>query len=527
MKKFFIIFFFCPFLVFAQSGYINVLAHVDSLVTSASQYRLRIYSSVISISSYTFHAGEEQDISFPSVYVPDTNNVVLVCSWATSGGTPVSWGGTNSVHASWNGSQYEFKYYFFGASCFSNLTFTVYNSTPVVQQYYEALTTWGSIFSSDYSYPVGYVNVYPGQVGTVSQIWPCSDLPNVILVRGMPLNPSGGYGGGTGYYGGGGTSLGGGGGAPSDPNASVSPGPPVSDNGGGGFPGYDPTNTDNVGTNSPIVWQNSTNDSQAGFDAVVWSINNQSQQQHADASLLDDLQQKIIDSLNAQLNGYGTNTAAYLLGTSNDIVYLNTSLTNQDWKDTQFLSNVLRGGIYVTNFATSSNSLVISNLAVTITNFPDYSNVLAGIYSNTLFLTDSQGFDTNGTELTGDETNSYDLHISQITNYDDAVAAANDAFTKSGLADQESSFQTFVDSITGVSQDDITSVGDMTYHFAYGTLDFNPLHYDWCANLFAVMKQFLTWILAYIYLLRCLDDLDNAQRDLARTASIVRQGGTK
>ena len=67
---------------------------------------------------------------------------------------------------------------------------------------------------------------------------------------------------------------------------------------------------------------------------------------------------------------------------------------------------------------------------------------------------------------------------------------------------------TFITSITGPSQDDVSGIGsDMQFTLPGGYLmDLNPLDNGAVANIFASVKALFTWLLALFYLLRIATD---------------------
>jgi hypothetical protein len=178
-----------------------------------------------------------------------------------------------------------------------------------------------------------------------------------------------------------------------------------------------------------------------------------------------------------------------------DIITYNYVLSNEEYQVVSAVTNLaahlnpsnsVAGGssnVWVQNFPTNS----------TLTNYAT-ETTLVGI-SNILAQTDTNGFlDTNA-----------GLTVTGYTNATDAAAAA------AALPDQvaaDSSWDTFISSITGPEVDDVSSASSMVYTFPadLGTIDFNPMDNSAAAAIFTWVKNLFMWLLAAIYLKRCADD---------------------
>jgi hypothetical protein len=90
-----------------------------------------------------------------------------------------------------------------------------------------------------------------------------------------------------------------------------------------------------------------------------------------------------------------------------------------------------------------------------------------------------------------------------FTNAADAASAS-----ASAMSSYEGAMGTFITSITGPSQDDVSGIGsDMQFTLPGGYLmDLNPLDNGAVANIFASVKALFTWLLALFYLLRIATD---------------------
>lgn len=251
------------------------------------------------------------------------------------------------------------------------------------------------------------------------------------------------------------------------------------------------TNTATSGSNSPIVFTagggtNIVQTDAQGFNALYALESGLGAQAHSDA-----------EGIQNGLAVIGTNVITSANGIAD-------AIANSD----AFLSNVLHG----LNFgATNGTTINASNVDLGLTNYA-LDTTVGSIFG---FLTNATlgDFSTNDLgDLVGDETNAYDITFSQVTNYSGAISMYQSHEAEAQMDTVNSKWSDFVGQVTGFQQDDIAGVGDMTFTFpgGLGTMDLNPLNYPWFASLANTIKSMLSWILAFFYLIRCINDVERA-----------------
>jgi hypothetical protein len=379
--------------------------------------------------------------------------------------------------------------------CTTNLSFTVQNNDSVEHVYYQSATgPAGSVSASQ----MGMIVLAPGQVGTSTANWPCQTASSVAL-----YTANGGWdvnvytnivGGATNSY-----QVPQVPGTPTGAPATGAPGP-TPGQAGSPNPGdvqtnfptgsitptnappvavtpppiyqYNPTNSNQSGTNSPILWTsdaftNPAAATQQGFDAMQDAATKAALQAHNDA---------------AKLSGSLTNLAMTMAG------------------DFGGLSNVLShfsggGSTNINNtYVTDTNSVNF-----TLTNYAQ-EGTLEGVASNLsalvgfLGLTNSDG-STNVASYASDPG---------FTNYTDALAGS--ANSSEGLV--ETWYSTMLSGLVQPEVDEGGTPGLMllTFPGTGYTLDFNPLDNADISNIFYYAKLLIQWLLCVYYVKRCLAD---------------------
>lgn len=185
-----------------------------------------------------------------------------------------------------------------------------------------------------------------------------------------------------------------------------------------------------------------------------------------------------------------------------------------------------------TNLATEATQVGVSNIMAKIydlnSNFWGLASefVTNSVSTNDFaeFMTNAPTLNTNFAELTGIYTNPVlEGFFYGFTNYNEAKAAGDAMSAETGLDQSENKLTEFLTGMVDFSSElyDYWPEVPMTFSFspylsggalgrgifdADSVIDFDPLHYDWGAEMFSLVRRLLMWLATFWFLMRIVED---------------------